>query len=150
MKLLFENWRKYLEEEKTNKAAAWVNWVKSLSTDQKRPEGRWIKKQVTEGVPCCWCGLTENIIISVEHIIPQSAAGRNGTARRMLKEKLWNLAWACNICNKERASDIGSVSYEWMSKNRKQDPDGWLYKEFFNSPEVPTREELVEYFRVQK
>ena len=149
MKLLFENWRKYLKEE-TSIASVWVDWVKALPVDVKRPVGRWMKKQATEGVPCCWCGLTENRIISVEHIIPQSAAGNNGKARRMLKGDLWNLAWACNICNKERASDIGSVSYEWMSENRKQNPDGWLYKEFLNSPEVPTREELVDYFRGQK
>lgn len=149
MKLIFENWRKHLKEE-TDKAAIWLGWVKALPTDIERPAGRWIKKQVTEGIPCCWCGLTENRTISVEHIIPQSAAGRNGKARRMLKGELWNLAWACNVCNRERASDIGSVSYEWMSENRKPDPDGWLYKEFLNSPEVPTREELVDYFRGQK
>ena len=63
------------------------------------------------------------------------------------KDIIKNNLSIANICNKERASDIGSVSYEWMSENRKPDPDGWLYREFLNSPEVPTREELVEYFR---
>ncbi len=149
MKLLFESWRKFLEEEETNIATVWVEWVKSLPADMERPVSRWTKGRDTSGIPCCWCGLTENVLISVEHIIPQSAGGSYGKARTMLKGALWNLAWACHICNKERASDIGSVSHEWMSEHRKSEPDGWLHREFLNSPDVPTRKELVEHFRLE-
>lgn len=121
---------------KMGRAKDWVTFIKNFPQGVERPMGFKVKQKV-RGTTCCWCGL--EIFVGVEHIIPRSA----GAPVR----DIWNLAWACYPCNHERGSDIGPLSYEWMAKHRKPNPDGWMTKAFANHPEVPTREELVEYFK---
>ena len=125
-----------------NTAKEWVDWIKSFPQNNERPI-TYKRKQPRpgKGTPCCWCGLA--MPLGVEHIIPR---GANAPATDK-----WNLAWACYPCNTERGGDIGSLSYEWLTKyrvylNKDPEPTGWLYNEFLNKPEEPSKDELKKYF----
>ena len=144
MKLILQNWRKYLiEQYDENVAQTWVMWVKSLPTKTENVERPvTFKRRQEKGTICCWCGL--KLFVGVEHIIPRSA-GAPAT-------DTWNLAWACYPCNHQRQSDIGLLSREWLRNYRNMlgadpEPTGWLYEEFKAAPEEPTKQELLEYFK---
>jgi 5-methylcytosine-specific restriction endonuclease McrA len=129
MKLLLENWRKYIKE---NNSASFVEFLKALESPQERPSG--FKKSSLKGEKlgklCCWC--SQETLVGVEHIIPRSAGGP--TIER------WNLAWACYPCNHSRGSaiEIPPRPPEVLS--------GWLTRAFREFGEVPTPEELRNYF----
>jgi len=134
MKLMAENWKKFINESDTAIAVTWVEWLKGLSQDMARPLGWRISQD--KGTICCWCGI-KVFAAGVEHIIPRGSGGP--------PRKRWNLAWACNPCNQKRGSDIGSAP-SW----REEESYGWLYREFQNAPPVPTKEQLMEYFRTHE
>lgn len=128
------------EVHDTGRAEAWVEWLKSLSPSDTRPVT--FKRRQEPGTTCCYCGL--DTFVGVEHIIPRSAGGP--------VVALWNLAWACYPCNKKRASDIGPLSHEWMknyrtSLDKSPEPTGWLHEAFLTAPDIPTKQELLEFFK---
>jgi len=130
MKLIMENWRQYITKE--NNSASFVEFLKALESPQERPSG--FKKSSLKGEKlgklCCWC--SQETLVGVEHIIPRSAGGP--TIER------WNLAWACYPCNHSRGSaiEIPPRPPEVLS--------GWLTRAFREFGEVPTPEELRNYF----
>jgi len=146
MKLLREYIRESLKENQDlNRATVWVDFIKSLSTDEERPIT--YKSKQKKGSRCCWCGRTgdpNTAFVGVEHIIPRGAGGP--------VVELWNLAWACYPCNKKRGSDIGNISYQWLKQfleglNITSEPNGWLFKAMLTAPLIPAKEELKIYFK---
>lgn len=124
-----------------SRAENWVKFIRDLLPDEPRPIT--FKRKQPKGDRCCWCGLTGQLV-GVEHIIPRGAGGP--------VVEPWNLAWACYPCNKKRGSDIGPLQYEWMKKyvsdlGKITPPDGWLYLEMLSAPAIPTKQELLAYFK---
>tara|TARA_Y100000310_G_scaffold125080_1_gene123922 strand:+ start:526 stop:936 length:411 start_codon:yes stop_codon:yes gene_type:complete len=131
MKIIFENWREYLNEQQ-ERTALFVSMLKNLKSPQERPSGfkKGSLKREKVGKICCWCG--EQTFVGVEHIIPRSAGGP--------PIEKWNLAWACYPCNRTRGPLISIPP---------RDPEilnGWLAQHFREFGPVPTADELRSYF----